>query len=165
MICQLVHAQRTEAIFSFGYFPALSDVCEKEGIPYLSYCAEVPCLAMFSRKIENQCNCFLWRTVRWRKNFRCGGARKVCYLPLAPVFSVKTENTGWDRQTGIRFAGSLHKDNLYKYFAKLPDSAHGYLDGITEAQVHICIFFVWRIDGRIGLRTFSAHLESARIKS
>lgn len=58
MICQLVHAQRAVAIFSFGYFPALSDVCEKEGISYWSYCAEVPCLAMFSRKIENQCNCF-----------------------------------------------------------------------------------------------------------
>ena len=137
MICQLVHAQRAEAIFSFGYFPALSDVCEKEGIPYLSYCAEVPCLAMFSRNIGNQCNCFFVADSALAEEFPPRGARKVYYLPLAPVLSVKTESVGCVEQTGISFAGSLHEDNLYKYFAKLPDSARGYLDGITEAQVHV----------------------------
>lgn len=58
-------------------------------------------LQCFREILKTSATVFLWRTARWRKNFRCGGARKVFYLPLAPVLSVKTENTDWDRQTGI----------------------------------------------------------------
>ena len=137
MICQLVHAQKAEAIFSFGYFPALSDVCEKEGILYLAYCAKAPCLEMFSRNIGNTCNYFFVADSALAGEFPLRGARKVYYLPLAPVLSVKTESVDYARQDGISFAGSLYEDNLYKHFAKLPDSVRGFFDGITEAQVHL----------------------------
>ena len=49
---------------------------EKEGIPYLSYCAEVPCLAMFSRNIENQCNCFFVADSALAEEFPLRGSKK-----------------------------------------------------------------------------------------
>lgn len=135
LIRQLIQEQRPDAVYSFGYFPALSESCQQEGIFYISYCCDVPTLAMFSKNVTNPCNRILTADSLMVNEFRSRGAEGTFYLPLAPILQLREGEK--KENDDILFAGSLHEDNMYRYFAKLPDSARGYLDGITMAQVHV----------------------------
>lgn len=138
LIRQSIKEQHADAIYSFDYFPVLSECCQAEECLYISYCCDMPTLAMFSANITNTCNRILTADSAMVEEFRLRGQKESYYLPLAPILSVQeTERACFCDNTKIIFAGSLHEDNMYKHFMKLPDTARGYLDGITSVQVHI----------------------------
>ena len=43
-------------VFSFNYFPVLSNCCQKYGIPYVSYIYDCPLTALYSCSLINSCN-------------------------------------------------------------------------------------------------------------
>ena len=137
LIRQLIREQAADAVYSFGFISALSQACEEEQVLYISWCCDAPTMAPFAEGLTNGCNRILTVDSAMVEVSRARGVAEVYYLPLAPVLGsgMAASKAG---QTGrISFVGRLHRDNLYRHFSKLPDTARGYLDGITTVQVHV----------------------------
>ena len=70
-------------VFSFNYFPVLSNCCQKYGIPYVSYIYDCPLTALYSCSLINSCNyVFLFDKTTYL-TFKNAGIPTVYYLPLA----------------------------------------------------------------------------------
>ncbi|MBQ9118788.1 MAG: glycosyltransferase [Lachnospiraceae bacterium] len=140
LILQLIQEQQAELLFSFEYLPTLSEACNRAGILYFSYLCEVPTLAPFAEQLQNACNVFLVADTALGAELQAAGAENVFYLPMAPMAAMLPEQR---RQAAaaefpaISFVGELYQDNMYKYFAKLPDTLRGYLDGVMAAQSQV----------------------------
>lgn len=131
-----------DCIFSFDYFPLLSDAAEKEGILYFSWVYDCPHYTLYSEKLYNKCNrIFFFDRVQYLE-FKQRGLDNGFYLPLAVNVNRLDKLLGEavrcvDYEHDISFVGSLYNNNLYKSFPKLPEYVKGYLEGIIAAQSQV----------------------------
>ena len=51
-----LHKEVPDVVFSFNFFPVISKVCTKEGIQYISWIFDDPCVFLYSDTVTNACN-------------------------------------------------------------------------------------------------------------
>ncbi len=138
-------------LFSFNYFPSLSNGCQRHGIPYVAYVYDSPLSALYSTTLLNSCNhVFLFDGAVYEE-FKQGGINTVHYMPLAVNVSrldgIKVPKEALDTVSSeVSFVGSLYneKHNLFDKLDGLDKYTKGYLDALMDAQM--CIWGYYFVD-------------------
>lgn len=129
-------------VFSFNYFPVISEICQQAGIKYLSWVYDSPYIHVYSYTILNSCNYVFLFDYAVYEELKQAGIETVYYLPLAVN---ERRLAGFDRKTGkrsidISFVGSLYtepKHRIYDKFQGINDYSQGYLEAIVQAQKRV----------------------------
>lgn len=136
---------KCDFLFSFNYFPAVSNACNRRGLPYVSWIYDSPHIHLYSYTVINPCNYVFVFDYAVYEELHREGIQTVYYLPLAvneKRLSGQLLDCAMSSQyTGdISFVGSLYsekKHRLYDKFSGLPDYEKGYLDGMIRCQQRI----------------------------
>ncbi len=144
-----------DLVFSFNYFPIISNVCKAENIRYVSWIYDSPYVLLYSYTAINPCNTIYVFDKELYLEFHHAGINTVHYLPMA----ANTERL--DRilppgctcadsalENGVKqpsflydvsFVGSLYteKHNFFERMTTLSDYTRGYLDALMSAQMNI----------------------------
>ncbi|MBD5448981.1 MAG: glycosyltransferase [Lachnospiraceae bacterium] len=131
-----------DVVFSFNYFPVISNVCKKENIKYISWIYDSPYVMLYSYTAINPCNVIYVFDKELYMEFHNAGIRTVHYMPMA----ANTERLDKIRPCNqapylydISFVGSLYTEehNFYDRMTTLSDYARGYLDALMAAQMKV----------------------------
>ncbi len=137
-----------DLVYSFDYYPNISEVCQKYGMPYVSWVFDCPHLTLDSHTTVNPVNnIFVFDKVLFNR-LRSKGADTVRYSPLG----VNEERLSklckkLDDETGgkttylhdVCFLGSLYDNefNFYDQVKYLPPELKQYTDIVIQAQERI----------------------------
>ena len=128
-----------DAVFSFNYFPLISNVCRQEGLPYLSWIYDSPYVMLYSYTAINPCNTIYVFDKALCREFQNAGIQTVHYLPMA-ANTQRLDALGNPAPVyDISFVGSLYTEshNFFDRMETLSDYAKGYLEGLMNAQMKI----------------------------
>lgn len=78
-----LHETVPDAVFSFNYFPLVSNVCKREGLPYISWIYDSPYVMLYSYTAINPCNTIYVFDRALCREFSEAGIKTVRYLPMA----------------------------------------------------------------------------------
>ena len=145
-----VTSSHPDYVFSYHYFPDISNVCEEAGVTYISWVYDSPVFDLYSPTVLNHVNRIFMFDRGVCDEFAAGGIEAVHYMPLGacmrgadgkPVSagSIPAESS-IQYNSDITFIGSMYsepKHRLYDKFSSVSPYAHGYLDAIIEAQKHL----------------------------
>ena len=150
-LMECLHRNSPDIVFSFNYFPVISNVCKKEGVRYISWIYDSPYVMLYSYTVINPCNVIYVFDKELYMEFHNAGIQTVHYMPMA----ANTERLDQITPTGtpgpassdtsrpflydISFIGSLYNEehNFFDRMTPLSDYAKGYLDAIMSAQMKI----------------------------
>ncbi len=93
----VLHRETPDAVFSFNFFPVISQVCKKEAVRYISWIYDSPYVMLYSYTAVNPCNEIYVFDRELYMEFHNAGIQTVRYMPMAA-------NTA--RLDNIRPAGS-----------------------------------------------------------
>lgn len=149
---EILKAEYFDFIFTYDYFPVISDVAERVGIKYAAWIYDCPHLTLYSTTIRNKVNyIFAFDYVQYME-LKERGAEHVFHFPLAVNRERIARRRGidWeDKLPGhdklfdrgkhtylydVSFVGSLYEKGLYRQIHYLPEKLKGYFDGIMAAQ-------------------------------
>jgi spore maturation protein CgeB len=160
---QLTEALRRDVpdfVFSFNYFPLVSNVCKKENIKYVSWIYDSPYVMLYSYTVINPFNIIYVFDKELYLEFSRAGIKTVHYLPMAANVE-RLDGLSMDMSSDmssagarsadtpsadassfaydISFVGSLYteKHNFFDRMTSLSDYAKGYLDGLMRSQMQI----------------------------
>ena len=132
-------------VFSFNYYPAVSNSCEQLHLRYVSWVYDSPHIQAYSYTVLNKCNSIFLFDYAMYEELHRAGIRTVYYLPLAVnerrmnrLDKVVPPNKNY--RCDVSFVGSLYsekKHRLYRKFDGLPEYYKGYLDGLIQVQKQI----------------------------
>lgn len=141
-----------DIVFSFNYFPVISNVCKKEDVRYISWIYDSPYVMLYSYTVINPCNTIYVFDKELYLEFHNAGIQTVRYMPLA----ANTERLDKILPEGIdslgvlssislpylydiSFVGSLYNEehNFFDRMTTLSDYTKGYLDAIMSAQMKV----------------------------
>lgn len=152
-----------DAVFSFNYFPLVSNVCKREGLPYISWIYDSPYVMLYSYTAINPCNAIYVFDRALCREFNEAGIKTVHYLPMAanterldrliPLSACSTTAASPDAGCApaapyvpscpylydVSFVGSLYTEshNFFDRMENLSPYAKGYLEGLMQAQMHV----------------------------
>lgn len=128
-----------DAVFSFNYFPLVSNVCKNEGLPYLSWIYDSPYVMLYSYTAVNPCNHIYVFDRSVCREFQAAGIETVHYLPMAANTERLDALDAGAQAYDVSFVGSLYTEshNFFDRMEGLSDYAQGYLEGLMNAQLHI----------------------------
>lgn len=150
-LIESLHKNSPDIVFSFNYFPVISNVCKKEAIRYISWIYDSPYVMLYSYTVINPCNIIYVFDKELYMEFHNAGIQTVHYMPMA----ANTERLDQITPTGmhgpassdaarpflydISFVGSLYTEehNFFDRMTSLSDYTKGYLDAIMSAQMKI----------------------------
>ncbi len=155
-LSSVLHREAPDIVFSFNYFPVISNVCQKEGVRYISWIYDSPFAPLYSRSVANPCNTVCVFDKEVYLELRFAGIKTVYYMPLAvntkrlDYFSRRENKSESDSAAGdeklssaykyeISFVGSLYteKYNFFDSMNNLSDYSRGYLDALMAAQMRV----------------------------
>lgn len=132
-----------DMVFSFNFYPILSNCCQKYEIPYVAYVYDSPLVSLFSYTILNSCNhVYLFDSAIYEQ-LSTAGIKTVHYLPLAGACErwKKLINNAPSNQfaSDVSFVGSIYNEdhNFFDRLENLPERTKGYLDAIMDAQLKV----------------------------
>lgn len=134
-----LHETTPDAVFSFNYFPLVSNVCKRENLPYLSWIYDSPYVLLYSYTAINPCNAIYVFDKALCREFNDAGIKTVHYLPMA-ANTERLDAFGFPEPLyDVSFVGSLYNEahNFYERMESLSDYAKGYLEGLMHAQMHV----------------------------
>lgn len=142
-----IRKEGADAVFSFNYYPYVSEVCQAEGVRYLAWIYDSPLVNLYSCTLINSCNAvFLFDSAVYEE-FASQGIPTVHYLPLAASPArlgrlVPDAKAHARYDAAVSFVGALYtekeKHTLYDRMApKLDDHTRGYLEGVMRAQMQV----------------------------
>lgn len=152
---ELISSLRKETpdiVFSFNYFPVISNVCKKEAVRYISWIYDSPYVMLYSYTVINPCNTIYVFDKELYLEFHNAGIQTVHYLPLAAntnrLDKILPEGTDTLNPQNISrlpylydvsFIGSLYNEehNFFDRMTSLSDYTKGYLDAIMSAQMKV----------------------------
>lgn len=141
---QLIEQQKLDCIFTFNYFPILSNIANVCGIKYISWVYDCPHLMLYSKTITNECNYIFVFDRVMEQIVASLGALHVYHLPLAvntghinSLLNLPEYLDDGNYDSDISFVGSLYENNMYSQIKFLPDYIKGYFDGIISSQKEI----------------------------
>lgn len=159
-LVSFLHQQTPDVVFSFNYFPVISNVCKKEDIRYISWIYDSPYVMLYSYTVINPCNEIYVFDKELYMEFHSAGIQTVHYMPLAanterldkilPAACANEATVGTTNNTAsdiscfpylydVSFIGSLYNEshNFFDRMTTLSDYTKGYLDAIMSAQMKV----------------------------
>ena len=145
-IRQKIMKEGFDCIFSFNYFPLLSDAAMGAGIQYISWVYDSPHYTLEAKNLGNQCNHVFIFDFALYDRYNAKGITTVNYMPLPVNIKRLDKQLKGIRSTApihyrhdITFLGSLYKDeyNFFDHIEYLPDHLKGFIDGIIASQMHV----------------------------
>lgn len=147
----VLHKETPDLVFSFNYFPIVSNVCKQENIRYISWIYDSPYVMLYSYTAIHPCNTIYVFDKEVYLEFHKAGISTVHYLPMAANverLDTLTSGDSVDRADGsahrnflydISFIGSLYteKHNFFERMTGLSDYTKGYLDALMAAQMNV----------------------------
>lgn len=144
-LSQLSHTHY-EFIFTFNFFPVISNIAQQKNIPYISWVYDCPHFTLYSKALTNACNYIFLFDQKLTELAITHGAAHAFHLPLAANFGrlekmlhlpagysfADFKPDCYDDE--ISFVGNLYENNLFQQIQYLPDSLRGFLDGMMQAQ-------------------------------
>ena len=136
-------AKVVDYVFSYNYFPEVSNVCNEKNVKYISWVYDSPYLNIYSYTVLNPVNSIFYFDYGVFKEFEASNIPTMHYLPLGvyePALEKYIDSGAGKRNSDISFVGSLYneaKHSLYAKFASIAPYAKGYLDAIISAQKNI----------------------------
>lgn len=139
-----LHNEVPDAVFSFGYYPIISKVCNKENIRYVSWIYDNPYIMLYSYTVLNPCNVIYVFDKELYSEFHNAGIKTVHYMHLA-VNTERLSTMGCSPYSSmpyaydISFVGSLYteENNFFDQMTTLSDYTKGYLDALMAAQMKV----------------------------
>ncbi|MBQ8945571.1 MAG: glycosyltransferase [Lachnospiraceae bacterium] len=145
-----------DCVFSFNYFPPVSNVCQEANVPYLSWVYDSPYMHLYSTSVMNPVNrIFLFdagmyqilasrgiETV-YHLSLGVNTARynRQCGTPAAPKKPGHIDLTKGrlSLESDISFVGSLYTEERHQLYDMIRPSEYvgGYLEAIIAAQKHV----------------------------
>lgn len=135
-----------DVVFSFNYFPVISNVCKKEQLRYISWIYDSPYVLLYSYTVINPCNEIYVFDKELYLEFHQAGITTVHYMPMAAnterldalTESVVT-NDVIPYLYNVSFVGSLYTEshNFFDRMTTLSDYTRGYLDALMATQMKI----------------------------
>lgn len=136
--------ENCDMVYSFNYFPFVSECCKSLGISYVSWVYDSPYLNLYSYTVPNPCNYIFIFDYAQYEELWSNGIRTVYYLPMGVYMDrldrVVGKTKGQKYISDISFVGSLYtekKHRLYDKFQSADGFTKGYLDGIIQAQLKV----------------------------
>ncbi len=134
-----------DVVFSFNYFPVISQVCKKEAIKYISWIYDSPYVMLYSYTALNPCNTIYVFDKELYLEFHRAGIHTVHYMPMAANverldrIAGQTSNRQLPLLYDISFIGSLYTEhhNFYDRMTSLSEYAKGYLEALMAAQMKV----------------------------
>ena len=142
----LLHKETPDVVFSFNYFPVVSNVCHKENIRYISWIYDSPYVMLYSYTAIHPCNTIYVFDKEVYLEFHKAGIATVHYLPMAAnterldALTAQADTSGDGRFLyDISFIGSLYteKHNFFERMENLSDYTKGYLNALMAAQMNV----------------------------
>lgn len=100
-----------DVVFSFNYFPVISNVCKSEGLPYISWIYDSPYVMLYSYTAINPCNTIYVFDRALCREFNEAGIQTVRYLPMA-ANTERLDALGFPEPVyDISFVGSLYTES------------------------------------------------------
>ncbi len=136
-------AQSFDYVFSYNYFPEISDICNQKNTKYISWVYDSPYLNIYSYTAINPVNYIFHFDYGVCSEFEAGGIKTVYHLPLGiyePALKKYAHGSKNNFLSDVSFVGSLYnesKHRLYEKFDAISDYAKGYLEAIILAQKNI----------------------------
>lgn len=133
-----LRSKTPDLVFSFNYFPLISNVCKKADIRYISWVYDSPYVMLYSYTAINPCNTIYVFDKDLCLEFQRAGIRTVHYLPMA-ANTDRLDRLIPSHSFDISFVGSLYteKHNFFERMTTLSDYAKGYLDALMSAQMNV----------------------------
>lgn len=134
-----LHETVPDAVFSFNYFPLISNVCKREGLPYISWVYDSPYVMLYSYTTINPCNTIYVFDRALCREFHEASIQTVRYLPMA-ANTERLDALGFPEPVyDVSFVGSLYTEshNFFDRMENLSPYARGYLEGLMRAQMHV----------------------------
>lgn len=135
---ELIH-NNYDFIFSYDYFPDISELAEIYKTKYVSWIYDCPHYTLYAQNVSNKYNYFFIFDSSMEEALRCMGAVHIYKMTLGvntirlnKLLGHDINNT--DYKYDVSFVGSLYDNNLYDQIVYLPEKFKGYLDGIINAQ-------------------------------
>ncbi len=143
-LSSVLHREVPDAVFSFNYFPVISNVCKKENINYISWIYDSPYVMLYSYTAINPCNTIYVFDREVCLEFHNAGIKTVHYMPMAANVE-RLDRIIFDTpspipfQYDVSFVGSLYteKHNFFERMTNLSDYTKGYLDALMSAQMKV----------------------------
>ena len=138
ILCRELEKGEYDFVFSFNYFPTISEICQKAGIKYLSWVYDSPHIQVYSYTVLNTCNYIFLFDYGVYEELRQAGISTVHYLPLAVnAKRLARRNNRNNLLVDISFVGSLYTEQkhcIYNKFENISPYAKGYLNAIMQVQ-------------------------------
>ena len=151
-LSSVLRKETPDIVFSFNYFPIISNVCKKEEIRYISWIYDSPYVMLYSYTVINPCNVIYVFDKELYMEFHNAGIQTVHYMPMAANterldelvleggdMSAYSASSQPEYLYDISFVGSLYTEehNFFDRMTTLSDYTKGYLDAIMSAQMKI----------------------------
>lgn len=143
---EIIKAEHADMVFTFNYFPMISEVCLETGCRYLAWVYDNPSTKVYDKSIANECNYVAIFDSAMVKELQAKGIDTVRYVPMAVnvkrMKNIKISKQDEERfKTDISFVGSFY-DEQHNFYDRLIEKTQdkelqGYLDGIIEAQKRV----------------------------
>ena len=116
-----------DAVFSFNYFPVVSNACKKERVRYISWIYDSPYVMLYSYTVINPCNTIYVFDRDLYEEFHSAGINTVHYLPMAAntdrLDRIVSEASGSPYLYDVSFVGSLYNED------------HNFFDRMTPCRI------------------------------
>ncbi len=144
VVGELVNRKNVAKVFSFSFYPQISEACETLSIPYISWVTDSPHTQLLSKSVYNSVNRIItFDYVQYR--MLCDiGVKNVWHMPIHVSSKAFDEIIKKDAgklkslyENDVSFMGSLYDEmpyNLYDHINYLPDFIRGYLEAAICAQ-------------------------------
>lgn len=133
-----------DAVFTFNYFPVISNCCKKHNIPYIAFVYDSPLVSLYSYTIINPCNYVFLFDQQTYLELKKENIQTVYYMPLAvntgrldkmTASAVSASRHPLDfYQSDISFVGTMYNEvhNLFDRMEHLSDYTKGYYRGLCR---------------------------------
>lgn len=137
-LASAINREAPDLVFSFNYFPIISNVCRKKALRYISWIYDSPYVMLYSYTTINPCNTIYVFDKEQYLEFHKAGIKTVHYMPMAANVE-RLDSLSSNYLYDVSFVGSLYteKHNFFDRMTKLSDYARGYLEALMSAQMRI----------------------------
>ena len=145
-LCNAIRSSKADFVFSMNYFPMVSEACNRENVPYLSWIYDNPYQKGYSVNIINPCNYIFTFDSAMYEELSSQGVSTIYYAPLAanPDHLCPGTLTQPNYKHDISFVGALYNEdhNFYDEFVENATQHHdsywiGYIDALIQAQLAV----------------------------
>ncbi len=142
MLRTLIKTEQPDFVFSFNFFPLVSNACNSEKCLYVSWVYDSPQLSLCSDAAYNNCNLIFLFDEEQFLYFSGKNNHNVRFLPMAAnpnrISQIPyTEEIVNRYSSEISFVGSLYSEKKHRMYERLDNAdpyIKGYLEGIIKAQ-------------------------------